>query len=108
MKSEEFNSFCILLPSIARPLVACQSKKGSGEQLWAARGGVSIAKAFYSPPSLDFVACHSKKGRGEQPLGCEGVGLYVLFFLYLLPIYKQIIPNNTSRRSTTLPLRFFS
>ena len=44
---------CILLPSIARALVACQSKKGRTHCASLIKA-YRTRNAFYSPPSLDL------------------------------------------------------
>ena len=58
---------CILLPSIARPLVACQSKKGRtccASLIKAYR----TSNAFYSPPSLDLWSLAKARRGGPTAL----------------------------------------
>ena len=53
------------LPALARPLVACQSKKGRGEPPSGGEGvGLPIAQAIHSPLRRGGVS-RAKRGEGE-------------------------------------------
>ena len=71
------------LPALARPLVACQSKKGRGKPPSGGEGvGLPIAQAIHSPLRRGGVS-RAKRGEGE--------GLLLIIKQMLLLLRRQAV-----------------